>query len=252
MLTDEQLNQLEQQLQTSKSELEKRLKEDGHFDLLRSHAHDSTGELSSYDNHPGDEGTELYEREKDIALNVHERTQLDETETALHAIEEGEYGICAECRAEIPFERLQAIPTTLYCIEHTPSRDTSHDRPIEEGVLMPPFGKFDLDEQDESVVYDAEDSWQEVASYGTSESPSDFVYPPSDYEDMYVESEENIGYVEDYENFVGVDIEGKNITIYPNSQQEKYEDDLDEEDMMSILGDLPRYEHDPYVEDDKT
>lgn len=58
---------------------------------------------------------------------------------------------------------------------------------------MPPFGKFDLDEQDENVAYDAEDSWQDVASYGTSESPSDFYNPPKDYNDMYVESEETPG-----------------------------------------------------------
>ncbi len=34
------------------------------------------GELSSYDNHPADEGTDLYEREKDIALNEHSEIRL--------------------------------------------------------------------------------------------------------------------------------------------------------------------------------
>jgi hypothetical protein len=114
---------------------------------------------------------------------------------------------------------------------------------------MPPFGKFDMDEQDESVVFDAEDSWQEVAQWGTSESPSDFAIPPLSYNEMNIEHEENIGYVEDFENFVGDDIEGKNITVYPNNQHEKYEDSLDEEGIMTEFGDLPAYEHDPYVED---
>lgn len=126
----------------------------------------------------------------------------------------------------------------------------SHDRPIEEEVLMPPFGKFDLDEQDESVSFDAEDSWQEVASWGTSESPSDFFVPPTNYDDTYVEYEENIGYVEDFENFIGNDINGENITVYPNEQHEKFEDALDEEGIMTTFGDLPAYEHDPYVDDD--
>ena len=115
---------------------------------------------------------------------------------------------------------------------------------------MPPFGQFDFDNRKESVAYDAEDTWQEVASYGTSESPSDFIRPPADYEDMYVESEENIGYVEDIENFAAVDITGEHpVTVYPNSQHEQLEDELDEEGIMTSFGDLPAYEKDPYVED---
>lgn len=250
MPSKEQLNQLKQQLQQSKRELEESLGDNGNFGLLRSFAHDSTGELSSIDNHPGDEGTELYEREKDIALYEHARQHVDEINHAIHAMEAGTYGKCEVCQAEIPLERLQAIPTTTFCKEHSPSQNTSHNRPVEEEVLSPPFGKFDNDDQNESVIYDAEDTWQDVASFGTSESPSDFAYPPDDYEDMYVESEENIGYVEDYENFVGVDMDGKNITVYPNSQHEKYEDALDEEGIMTTFGDLPQYEHEPYVEEE--
>ena len=33
--------------------------------MNKGHAHESSGELSSYDNHPADEATELYERGKD-------------------------------------------------------------------------------------------------------------------------------------------------------------------------------------------
>jgi len=116
---------------------------------------------------------------------------------------------------------------------------------------MPPFGKFDKDLQDENVSYDAEDSWQDVARYGTSEGPSDFYQPPDHYNDMYNESQENIGYVEDYENFVATDIEGKEIKVYPNQQHERYEQELDEEGIMTSFGDLPAFEHDPYVDDDK-
>jgi hypothetical protein len=35
------------------------------------------GELSSYDNHRGDEGTDLYEREKDVALHQHQDYELE-------------------------------------------------------------------------------------------------------------------------------------------------------------------------------
>ena len=251
MLTKGQLSAFKAELLKNKQNLESHLDENDHFDLRSGHAHESTGELSSYDNHPGDEGTELYEREKDIALNEHMEYQIQSINRAVQAIEKGTYGKCEVCGREIPYERLQAVPETTFCIDHTPDRTVSHNRPIEEGVLMPPFGKFDLDNKDENVAYDAEDSWQEVSSWGTSETPSDFMTPKDHYNDTYIESEENVGYVEDYENFVGNDITGKDITIYPNKQHEKYENELDEEGIMTTFGDLPAYEHDPYVEDDK-
>ena len=53
------------------------------------------------------------------------------------------------------------------------------------------------------------------------------------------------------ENFVGNDMYGNNITVYPNSQHERYEDTLDEEGIMTSFGDLPAYEHDPYVDDNE-
>jgi YteA family regulatory protein len=251
MLTNGQLSAFKAELLKNKNDLEDHLAGNDHFDLRSGHFHESMGELSSYDNHPGDEGTELYEREKDIALNDHVEYQIQNINKAIRAIDNGTYGKCEECGREIPLERLEALPETTFCIEHTPDRTVSHNRPIEEGVLMPPFGKFDLDNKDENVAYDAEDSWQEVSSWGTSESPSDFVTPQDNYNDTYIESEENVGYVEDFENFVGNDISGKEITVYPNKLHEKYENELDEEGIMTPFGDLPAYEHDPYVDEEK-
>lgn len=251
MLSKNQLSTFRSQLEKDKKDLEEHFKINDHFDLSSGHAHESVGELSSYDNHPADEATELYEREKDVALNQHYKLELLNIDRALEAIDKGTYGRCEVCSKEIPLARLKALPTTTYCKEHSPDQVTSHDRPIEEGVLMPPFGKFDMDHQDENVAFDAEDSWQEVASYGTSETPSDFAVPRDHYDDTYTEGEERIGYVEDYENFVGTDIYGKNVTVYPNNQHENYEDALDEEGIMTSFGDLPAYEHDPYVEEEE-
>ncbi|MBU8914486.1 TraR/DksA C4-type zinc finger protein [Neobacillus sp. 114] len=250
MLSTEKLAGLRLQLLEEKSELEAHLEQNDHLGLERGHAHESTGELSSYDNHPADEATELYEREKDNALLEHYKLELYNVNKALEAMENGTYGKCEVCDKEIPLERLEALPNTTYCIEHSPDQVTSHKRPVEEGVLMPPFGKFDMDEKDESVAFDAEDSWQTVAQWGTSDTPSDLAFPQDNYQDVYVEADENIGYVEDYENFVGNDMYGKNITVYPNPQHEKYEDSLDEEGIMTSFGDLPAYEHDPYVDRD--
>ncbi|NHM32577.1 TraR/DksA C4-type zinc finger protein [Neobacillus terrae] len=250
MLSSQQMAELQTRLSKEKSELQDLLKEDDQMGFNRGFDHESMGELSSYDNHPADDGTELYEREKDIALREHYNLELRNINAALDAIAKGDYGKCHVCGKDIPLERLEALPTTLYCKEHSPDQVVSHERPLEEGVLMEPFGKFDLDEIDESVAFDAEDSWQDVAVYGTSETPSDLAFSEDAYNDMYVEADENLGYVEDFENFAGNDMYGKNVTVYPNAQHELYEAELDEEGIMTTFGDLPGYEHDPYVEND--
>ncbi len=248
MLSSQQVETFRSQLIQMKKEIEDRLEMNGHFGLEEGHFHESVGELSSYDNHPGDEATELYEREKDIALNEHTEEEKLDIERALQKIDDGSYGRCEVCGIDIPLERLDAIPTATTCKEHAPEQVVSHNRPVEEGVLMPPFGKFDYDDQDENVAFDAEDAYQIVNSYGSSETPSDFNDPQDHYNDVYMESNDPDGYVEDYENFIGTDIEGKEITIYPSNQHQQYEDMLDEEGIMTIFGDLPPYEKDPYTE----
>lgn len=250
MLSSQQVETFRSQLVKLKKGIEEQFKINGHYGLEQGHYHESVGELSSYDNHPGDEGTELYEREKDIALNEHTEEELKDIDRALQAVEKGTYGKCEVCGVAIPLERLDALPTATTCIEHSPEQFVSHERPIEEGVLMPPFGKFNFDGQDENVAFDAEDAYQIVNSYGSSETPSDLTEPKDHYNDVYMESEEPDGYAEDYENFIGTDIEGKEITVYPSKQHEQYEDALDEEGLMTIFGDLPGYEKDPYTEDE--
>ncbi|WNS79460.1 TraR/DksA C4-type zinc finger protein [Domibacillus sp. DTU_2020_1001157_1_SI_ALB_TIR_016] len=247
MLNKTQLADFQTELTNRKKELEARFEGTDHFQLQRSLS-DSTRELSVYDNHPGDVGTELYEREKDIALNEHSRFELEGINTALEAIQNETYGICKTCKEEIPVERLEAVPTTLFCLKHSQDQNISNDRPVEEAVLAPPFGQFDFDDKSENVAYDAEDAWQDVAQYGTSETPADFMNSPEEYGDMYVESQENKGYVEDYENFAAVDIHGNRVDVYPSREHKLYEEVLDDEDLMSSLGDLPPAEKDPYTE----
>ncbi|AMX82515.1 hypothetical protein GS3922_01865 [Geobacillus subterraneus] len=250
MLTSEQLAAFRSTLLEMKRDIEDRLKQNDHFGLVRSHAHDAVGELASYDNHPADEATELYEREKDLALDEHTEREFREIERALAAIADGTYGTCRICGQPIPYERLEALPTTLYCRQHSPDQTVSQKRPLEEGVLMPPFGKFDFDDRDESVAYDAEDAWQEVARYGTSDTPSDLGKNVDYYGEVYAESEENVGYVEDLENFAAVDLYGKHVNVYPTREHELLENQLDDEGIMSNIGDLPAYEKDPYTSED--
>ncbi|MGX1192434.1 YteA family regulatory protein [Metabacillus sp. SLBN-84] len=247
MLNSEQIASFRSVLEEIKAELERHLKENSHYGLEQSFGHDSTGELSSYDNHPGDEGTELYEREKDIALNEHAEEELSDVNRALSAIKNGTYGKCEVCGRDIPEERLEVLPTAVTCKEHSPEQAVSYERPIEEDVLEPAFGQFEYDESD-SEAYDAEDTYQDVERYGNSETPSDLEYPVDSYNDVYMENDDPTGYVEDYENFTATDIEGKNVTVYPTIQHRQYEHTLDEEGLMTPFGDLPEYEKDPYTE----
>ncbi len=127
-----------------------------------------TTELSQYDNHPADNATELVDREYSMALNTHQQNELAEINSALLAIEEGTYGRCKTCKKEIPAERLNAIPTTLYCIEHTTKKNIPTGRPVEEQVLSQHFYNPN----------DTQNDFEEVAKFGTSDSESEF---PEDF-----------------------------------------------------------------------
>jgi RNA polymerase-binding protein DksA len=43
--------------------------------------------------------------------------ELREIEAARHRLDEGSYGICADCGAAISFQRLQAEPAAARCVE---------------------------------------------------------------------------------------------------------------------------------------
>jgi DnaK suppressor protein len=74
-------------------------------------------ELSHADQHPADEGTELFERERDLGLEQDVGHQLVELDAAEQRLEEGRYGICEVCAKPIPDERLAAAPAARHCVE---------------------------------------------------------------------------------------------------------------------------------------
>ncbi|MGG1514852.1 TraR/DksA C4-type zinc finger protein [Paenibacillus oryzisoli] len=223
-LSDEQIHSLYVQLLEEKVSLEKHFARNDHYGLGNALA-DTTGDLSAYDNHPGDTGTELYEREKDISLNEHAEQQLEQINEALAAIDRGDYGACVYCGAQIPFERLQTIPTALTCIQHVPDPEQSFRRPVEEQVLYPPFGRTSFDERNDETEFDGEDAWQIVERWGNSDSPamaeSNQV---ENYDDMYIESDELEGYVEPFESFVATDLYGEHVTIVRSRAYRDYMD----------------------------
>ena len=74
-------------------------------------------ELSSFDQHPGDSGTETFEMEKNVSLLEQVDDELLEVEAAVQRLERGTYGTCQVCGRPIGDERLEAMPATRFCVE---------------------------------------------------------------------------------------------------------------------------------------
>jgi YteA family regulatory protein len=221
-LNDEQLSQIKHMLLTDKRALEKHFELNEQYGLNESLA-DQTGELSAYDNHPADLGSEMFERSKDIALNVNAKHELEQVLQALQSIEDGTYGTCIICHEPILFERLEAIPTTQYCKSHVPDTNVSNYRPVEEEFLNPPFGRTSFDNNDSETEFDGEDAWQIVESWGTSNTPAMQESNQIDnYNEMYIEADEHEGYVEAIESFLATDIYGSHVTVVRNKEYRNY------------------------------
>lgn len=105
-----------QQLEKLKEQLNSKL---GELSMLQTvNTELDEGELSSVDNHPADNATQLMMQTTEMAIDEFREEEINDIKQALQAIENGTYGKCIECNAEIPYERLEAIPTAKTCIEH--------------------------------------------------------------------------------------------------------------------------------------
>lgn len=192
---------------------------------------DSVSELSAYDNQPADLGSETFERSKDFSLRKNARQTLVKIETALEKIDNGKFGLCESCGRVIPEERLEAIPFAALCLECKEEMEQIPDRkirPIEEDVILPPFGGtpeqpggIPVAEDTLGAGFDGEDSWQAVSRYGSSEGPQDL---PNNvrFPDMSINEAEDLGYVEDIDAMPY--FKGKDGMIYRDYG------DLDDED----------------------
>ncbi|GGG10090.1 TraR/DksA C4-type zinc finger protein [Paenibacillus abyssi] len=223
IINDQQLSDLKSTLLQEKQEIEQRLSSNEHYGLASS-LRDDTGELSPVDNHPGDLASEIYERGKDIALLEQEDLHLARIDAALSAMDKGQYGSCRTCGEPIPYERLAAVPDTLYCIEHAPRQDISDRRPAEESFLRPPFGRSSMDQQSSYNGFDGEDAWQIVEAWGNSDSPAMAENPEADYDSLTIEADENEGFTEPLESFLATDITGNHKFVYRNRQYREYID----------------------------
>ena len=74
-------------------------------------------ELSSFDQHPGDSGTETFEMEKNVSLLEQVDDELAEVEAAVQRLDRGTYGTCQACGRPIGDARLEAMPAARFCVE---------------------------------------------------------------------------------------------------------------------------------------
>jgi len=66
--------------------------------------------------HPADMGSQVEEREKDLAVLMRLEAEMAEVEAALQRLDRGTYGICEACGQPIPDGRLEAKPAARYCV----------------------------------------------------------------------------------------------------------------------------------------
>lgn len=111
-LTKDQLQELKSALLEQRDNLQRHFESNMEDGAPAESLKDSTGELSSYDNHPADAGTETFERSRDLAIDDTLTDEFNQVIDALERMEKGTYGTCVTCGQDIPFERLQAIPYT--------------------------------------------------------------------------------------------------------------------------------------------
>lgn len=135
-------------------------------------------ELSNYDNHPADLGTEMFMITMNNALKVHEEHIHKEVHDALQRIHDRKFGNCTICGQEIGEERLEAIPYARLCIECEENRTVNahqlenRDRPAEESVWDAPFGQKYLNKREDDE-YEGLDYLFDLEKYGSSDSPQD-------------------------------------------------------------------------------
>ena len=81
-----------------------------HADGIDESAADEVGDISHVTD-PADQGSETFEREKDLAILEQLENDLAEIEAALQRLDEGTYGVDEVTGRPIPRERLEAYPT---------------------------------------------------------------------------------------------------------------------------------------------
>ncbi len=150
-----------------------------------------TEELSAYDNHPADLGSEMYIASMQANLENHERYRITEIDKAIESIESGTYGECQLCGSNIPEERLEIMPESNICIKCAEDKlevfkSTNEDRPVEEELMSPSYRTSNRNYND-YTGFDEEDAYQAVAKFNEIKNDPSFA------------TGDNLGVFDDYD-----------------------------------------------------
>ncbi len=90
------------------------------LDDLRAHGADPNSHrverIAGVDGNFADSAAATAERGEALAFIETSRERLGEVDEALARMDEGTYGTCSECGAEIPEARLEARPLSVRCV----------------------------------------------------------------------------------------------------------------------------------------
>ena len=122
MLTENERSQIEERLRKDR---EQALEAIGHITDARDELRARMGELSAYDNHPADMGSESQEQEQQFLLATIEGRRLYAIDDALRRLyqEPEEFGKCEVDGGPIEFDRLMVVPETRVCARHARESD---------------------------------------------------------------------------------------------------------------------------------
>lgn len=112
-------------------------------------------EISGYDNHPADIGTEVFMMEQDKGFKNKLNDNIYEIDESLEDIKNGKYGICNNCEKPINEKRLELVPYLKTCI------DCSEENKPSKGQMDFSYNSNILDES--NIGFDREDTYQEIA-----------------------------------------------------------------------------------------
>jgi DnaK suppressor protein len=92
-------------------------------DLQHESANVDQNEGYGVKNHPAEDATELFLRQRNLAVSGDLQQELQDVEHALERIDAGTYGKCEVCGEPINIERLEARPAATLCIRHQRERE---------------------------------------------------------------------------------------------------------------------------------
>lgn len=133
---------------------------------------DNSSELSSYDNHPSEIASELFDMEHQMGLKKLQEHEIKEIERAKEKIKKGTYGICENCRQPIEAARLELLPHAKLCINCAREEDKFIQEMKESKAKRRP--------SEEQVIHSADindtlkgEQFLDVMEYGSADSHQD-------------------------------------------------------------------------------